>query len=96
MTPDHQPLAGKRLHVAGSIGPRTSKEIAAYAHDLVRRVVRGVLEQRGGIVAGAGKEPMLEGGPAQVFDWSVLEEVAEAIPGDASPLPHTRRMTWQR
>ncbi len=78
MTPD-QPLAGKRLHIAGSIGPKTSREIAAYAHDLVRQVVRGVLEQGGGIVVGAGKEPMLEGGPAQVFDWSVLEEVAEAI-----------------
>lgn len=74
-----QPLAGKRLHIAGSIGPRTSRELAAYAHDLVRQVVRGVLQRGGGIVIGAGKEPAVEGGPAQIFDWSVLEVVAEAI-----------------
>lgn len=30
-------------------------------------------------MVGAGKEPKLEGGPAQVFDWSVLEVIAEAI-----------------
>jgi len=74
-----RPLAGKRLHIAGSIGPRTSRELAAYAHDLVRQVARGVLQRGGGIVAGAGKEPAVEGGPAQIFDWSVLEVVAEAI-----------------
>ena len=74
-----QPLAGKRLHIAGSIGPRTSRELAAYAHDVVRQVVRGVLQIGGGIVIGAGKEPAVGGGPAQIFDWSVLEVVAEAI-----------------
>ena len=84
MTPD-RPLAGKRLHVAGSIGPRTSRALAAYAHDLVRQVVRGVLAKGGGIVVGAGKEPMLQGGPAQVFDWSVLEEVVEAIRSGSCP-----------
>lgn len=78
MTRD-QPLAGKRLHVAGSIGPKTSSEIAAYAHDLVRKVVRGVLQGGGGIVIGAGKEPAIEGGAAQVFDWSALEIVVDAI-----------------
>ncbi len=76
---DDRPLAGKRLHVAGSIGPATSKELAAYAHDLVRQVVRGVLQRGGGVVTGAGKEPAVEGGPAQVFDWSVLEIVEDAI-----------------
>ena len=76
---DDRPLAGKRLHVAGSIGPGTTEGLAAYAHDLVRRVVRGVLQRGGGIVVGAGKEPALEGGPVQVFDWSVLEVADEAI-----------------
>lgn len=72
-------LDGRRLHVAGSIAPRTAVTIATYAHDLVRQVVRGVLERGGGIVVGAGKEPMLEGGLAQVFDWSILEVVAATI-----------------
>jgi len=84
MTPD-RPLGGKRLQVAGSIGPGTAGALAAYAHDLVRQVVRGVLEREGGIVVGAGKEPMLEGGPAQVFDWSVLEVVAETIRSGICP-----------
>lgn len=74
-----RPLAGKRFHIAGSIGPRTDSALAAYAHDLVQQVVRGVLERGGGTVVGAGKEPTLEGGPAQVFDWSILEVVAEAV-----------------
>lgn len=78
MTADRS-LVGKRLHVAGSIGPRTARDLAAYAHDLVRQVARGVLQRGAGIVIGAGKEPAVEGGPAQVFDWSVLEVVAEAI-----------------
>ena len=76
---DDLPLAGKRLHVAGSIGSATTIELAGYAHDLVQQVVRGVLLKDGGVVIGAGKEPTLEGGPAQIFDWSVLEEVREAI-----------------
>lgn len=79
------PLAGKRLHIAGSIGPRTDSSIAAYAHDLVKQVVRGVLERGGGAVVGVGKEPMLEVGPAQIFDWSVLEVVAEAIQSGVCP-----------
>ena len=78
MTPN-QFLSGKRIHVAGSIGPSSAWTLATYAHDLVRQVVSGVLERGGGIVVGAGKEPTLAGGPAQVFDWSVLEEVGEAI-----------------
>lgn len=79
------PLAGKRLHVAGSIGPRTAIAAAAYAHDVVRKVVREVLRLGGGLVIAAGKEPTLDGGPAQVFDWSVLELVAESIQSGSCP-----------
>lgn len=84
MTPDRA-LGGKRLQVAGSIGPSTAVATATYAHDLVRQVVRGVLELGGGIVVGAGKEPMLEEGPSQVFDWSILEVVAETIRSGVCP-----------
>lgn len=78
MTTDRA-LVGKRLHIAGSIGPRTDGTLANYAHELVRQVARGVLERGGGIVVGAGKEQKLEGGPAEVFDWAVLEVIAENI-----------------
>jgi hypothetical protein len=73
------PLSGKRIHIAGSIGSKTSNEIAAYGHEIVRRVVRSVLDAGGGIVTSAGKEPRLETGSAQVFDWSILEVIAESI-----------------
>ena len=78
MTTDRD-LVGKRLHIAGSIGPRTERKLADYAHELVRKVARGVLERGGGIVVGAGKEPRLAAESAQVFDWSVLEVIAEAV-----------------
>jgi len=81
------PLGGKRVHVAGSISPKTSSDLAGYGHDLVRRLVRGVLEAGGGIVVGAGKEPKLERGPAQVFDWTVLEAIAESIAEGCCPEP---------
>ena len=81
------PLTGKRVHVAGSISPKTTSDIAAYGHDIVRRVLRGVIDAGGGIVTGAGKEPTLEGGAAQVFNWSVLEVVAEAIRDGRCPQP---------
>lgn len=82
-----RPLTGKRVHVAGSISSRTSNDVAAYAHDLVRRVVRGVVERGGGIVVGAGKEPKLEGGSAQVFDWTALEVIAESVREGTCPGP---------
>lgn len=81
------PLTGKRVHVAGSISPRTSSDMAAYGHEIVRRVVRGVIKAGGGIVTGAGREPKLEGGSAQVFDWSVLEVIAESIRNGTCPEP---------
>ena len=72
-------LNGKRVHIAGSISPMTSDLIASYAHEVVRRVVKRVLQAGGGIVVGAGKEPMLASGTAQVFDWTVLEAIMQAI-----------------
>lgn len=78
-------LVGKRVHIAGSIGPRTTNGLAIYAHELIRQVVNGVLERGGGIVVGAGKEPTLEDGAAQVFDWSILEVVATAIRSGSCP-----------
>ena len=81
------PLPRKRLQIAGSIGPNTDPTLADYAHNLVRQVARGVLERGGGIVVGAGKEPKLERGPAQVFDWTVLEVVAEAVRSRICPEP---------
>src|SRR2546426_21098 len=78
-------LSGKRIHVAGSISPNTSSDLATYGHDLVQKVVRGVLDAGGGLVVGAGKEPKLGGGPALVFDWTVLEVIAQAIREGSSP-----------
>ena len=84
---DVLPLTGKRIQVAGSIGPKTSSDIAACGHEIVRRVVKGVIAAGGGIVTTAGKEPKLAGGMAFVFAWSVLEVVAESIRHGTCPHP---------
>ena len=84
---DASPLTGKRVQVAGSISPQTFGGIAASGHEIVRRVVQGVIEAGGGIVAGAGKEPRLEGGEALIFAWSVLEVIAESIRHGKCPHP---------
>lgn len=81
------PLTGRRIHIAGSISQETTSDVASYAHDLVRAVVGSVLAAGGGVVTGAGKEPRLEGGPAQVFDWTVLGAVQEAIAREGETWP---------
>jgi hypothetical protein len=72
-------LTDRRVHVAGSISSRTANDLAYYAHEIVGKLIRGILAAGGGIVVGAGKEPRLIGGTAQVFDWTVLEVIAECI-----------------
>lgn len=73
------PLAGRRVQVAGSVDAATAATLAHFGHEVVRRVVAGIIEQGGGLVIGAGKEPRLASGEGQVFDWTVLDAVAQAV-----------------
>ena len=73
----------RRVHIAGSISPRTLNDLADYAHVMVKIVVQEILEAGGGIVVGAGKEPLLEHGHPVLFDWTVLETVDQCIQAGA-------------
>ena len=80
-------LTGKRVQIAGSISAETSYDVAKYGHEVVQKVVLGVLEAGGGIVTTAGKEPRLKDGEALVFAWSVLEVIADSIRHGIFPQP---------
>ena len=76
-------LLGRRVHSAGSANPQTNSQLIHYAHELVARVARGILQAGGGLVVGAGKEPPAEGvhsdAPSLVFDWTALETAADCL-----------------
>jgi hypothetical protein len=77
------PLLGRRVQIAGSASATTEPGLIGYAHDIVSSLVKGVMAAGGGIVAGIGKEPRPAGSagdaPSLVFDWTILEAVAESL-----------------
>jgi hypothetical protein len=77
------PLLGRRVQIAGSASAITAPDLIRYAHDIVAPLVRGIMAAGGGIVAGIGREPRPDGaaadGPSLVFDWTILEGVAECL-----------------
>lgn len=68
---------GKYFHIAGSASAKTATELIMYAHNLVREISKLVVENGGGLVLFAGKEPRQNCGdqnsPALIFDWTALE-----------------------
>lgn len=76
-------LVGRRIHVAGSANPGTPAELVAYAHQLVRSLVRGAIKEGATLVVQAGPEPRLAptnvGSPAMLFDWTILDEAMACL-----------------
>ena len=85
------PLLGRRVQIAGSASANTEPGLIGYAHDLVAGLVKGVIAAGGGIVAGIGKEPQpadsAADAPSLVFDWTILEAVAESLEVGIHPWP---------
>jgi hypothetical protein len=77
------PLLGRRVQIAGSASAATGTGLIRYAHEIVAPLVKGIMAAGGGIVAGIGREPRLDiampDSPSLVFDWTVLEAVAECL-----------------
>jgi hypothetical protein len=74
------PLFGRRVQISGSASAKTDLALIAYAHEVVRGLVKGVMDAGGGIVVGLGREPRPEGAadaPTLLFDWTALETAAE-------------------
>ena len=76
-------LFGRRVQISGSASAKTDPSLIAYAHEVVRGLVKGVMDAGGGIVVGLGREPRPEGAaadaPSLLFDWTALETAAEYI-----------------
>jgi hypothetical protein len=74
---------GKFFHLAGSASAKTATELIIYAHNLVREISKRVVENGGGLVLFAGKEPRQNNGdrgsPALTFDWTALETAAKVL-----------------
>lgn len=85
------PLFGRRVQISGSANPKTDPSLIAYAHDVVRGLVKGVMGAGGGIVVGLGREPRPEGAaagaPSLLFDWTALETAAESIKSGLNTWP---------
>src|SRR5678815_2928990 len=79
-------IFGRRVQIAGSASFETALSLTRYAHDLVSKIVRNILEDGGGLVVGAGKEPRsglaTDNAPSIVFDWNVLETVYDYVQGN--------------
>lgn len=84
-------LYGRRLQISGSANAKTNPALIAYAHEVVRGLVRDVMRLGGGIVVGLGREPRPEGAatdvPSLLFDWTALETAADSIASGASAWP---------
>src|SRR5438105_5049759 len=73
-------LRGRRIHIAGSANPSAPAELVNYAHRLVRVLTAELAAAGATFVVQAGKEPRSsDGGPAIIFDWTVLEAGADAL-----------------
>lgn len=76
-------LFGRRIHIAGSASASTDAAVIRFAHALVRELVTLILQNGGGLVLFAGKEPLVPTGaleaPSMIFDWTALQAAADCL-----------------
>jgi len=71
-------IRGRRVHIAGSAAVDADGKLLTTAHKMIGEGVRLIIEAGGGLVAGIGDEPIGKSGQPCVFDWTILETLAEA------------------
>ena len=76
-------LQGLRVHIAGSAAVVADRSPLLAAHDLVRELVIRLVETGAGLVTGISDEPKGDANLALIFDWTVLETLANI----ADPAP---------
>jgi hypothetical protein len=83
MSTHNSTLPGQRVQIAGSASSKTPLHLISYAHQLVTVIAKKILQEGGGLVLGAGKEPRVDeaddNSPSVVFDWTVLESAAVCL-----------------
>lgn len=71
-------IAGLRVQITGSAALGCEGKLLRAAHDYVRTLANDVIGAGGGLVLGAGNEPIGASGKPCIFDWTALECVAAA------------------
>ncbi len=70
-------MRGLRVHLTGSAGKSCDATLLRRAHTFVQAFVKGIVGKGGGLVVGAGSEPLGDCGEPCIFDWTALQVVAE-------------------
>lgn len=83
-------MANLRVQVAGSAAPECDRQLLETAHAYVHRLSELLVEHGHGLVVTAVGEPRGESGMPIIFDWTLLEPVADA-PDPAPDWPASRR-----
>jgi hypothetical protein len=71
-------MRGLRVHLTGSAAKACDAALLRTAHTFVQALVKNIVGKGGGLVVGAGSEPVGDCGEACIFDWTALQAVAEA------------------
>ena len=71
-------MNGVRVHIAGSAAVDTDGALLTAAHDTVRALARKLIDEGLGLVVGIGGERIGDSGVPCIFDWTVIETIAQA------------------
>ena len=82
-------MPGLRIHITGSAAADCDADLLARAHGFVRELTTQLINSGGGLVLGAGAEPVGDAGLPCTFDWTALEVLAES-PDPAPAWPPLR------
>jgi hypothetical protein len=82
-------MRGLRVHITGSAATDCDSELLATAHAYIAAVTAEIIARGGGLVLGAGDEPLGDTGEPCIFDWTALAVVTDA-PDPAPEWPGER------
>ncbi len=71
-------MRGLRVHLTGSAAKSCDRALLRTAHTFVQAFVKDIVGKGGGLVLGAGSEPLGDFGEPCIFDWTAFQVVAEA------------------
>jgi hypothetical protein len=81
--------ANLRVHITGSASSDCDKELLERTHTYAGRLAELLIAHGHGLVVTASGEPRGDGGVPNIFDWTLLEQVADA-PSPAPDWPAKR------
>lgn len=88
-------IRGRRVLIAGSASRECDPNRLAYAHELVRGLVRRLASEGALFVVLVGQEPRIspdQGGHALIFDWTTIEVLHEMVTQGLVNIPSTARL----